>query len=92
MYKITFKYDTKIFEIHAKTLDMTHPYFVSIKGLFFEDQSNLVITPNGDEARKKFGQCKHILIPLQNVNLIEEIDDKGKIKKFNVLDKDNQPN
>ena len=59
----------------ARSLDLTHPYFVSIKGLVFSTEQRLVINPLEDEVRRAFGASDHLMIPFQTVSLIEELPD-----------------
>jgi len=55
---------------------MTHPYFVSIKGLIFPEKSAVIIDPDADELRREFGNADHLMIPFQSVQLIEEYTTK----------------
>lgn len=52
---------------------MTHPYFVSVRGLIFPRAGGVIIDPNGDELRKEFAEADHLLIPIQSVKMIEEM-------------------
>lgn len=76
--------------MRARELDMTHPYFVSIKGLIFTKGSNLIIDPSEDELRHEFGEAEHLMIPFQSVALIEELDEEktdreGKVIPFSLV-------
>ncbi|MBN2533906.1 MAG: DUF1820 family protein [Spirochaetales bacterium] len=73
LYKVHFKWKEKEIQLNAKQLDLTHPYFVSIKDLVFEDTKKIIINPQDDDIRKDFGSVDHIMIPFQAVTLIEEI-------------------
>lgn len=69
---------------------MTHPYFVSIKGLIFSKGSHLIIDPSEDELRHEFGEAEHLMIPFQSVALIEELDEnkvekEGKVIPFSLV-------
>ena len=69
---------------------MTHPYFVSIKGLIFSKGSHLIIDPSEDELRHEFGEAEHLMIPFQSVALIEELDEEkadreGKVVPFSLV-------
>jgi hypothetical protein len=57
---------------------MTHPYFVSIRGLIFPETKSVIIDPSEDELQRDFGEAEHVMIPFQNVSLIEEIPDRGR--------------
>ncbi len=57
----------------ARSLDLTHPYFVSIKNLVFSTEQKLVINPLEDEIRRTFAKADHLMIPFQTVQLIEEL-------------------
>ena len=70
---------------------MTHPYFVSLKGLIFPEARSVIIDPSEDELRREFGEAEHIMLPFQSVALIEEIPDRppsetGKVIPFSVTE------
>ena len=96
IYKVHFKWKEKDVEISAKKLDLTHPYFVSIKDLIFPKKHKLIIDPSEDELVKRFGNSEHLMIPFQSVSLIEEVGEEGggeeKVKQFKVLDKEEGEN
>ena len=87
VYRVHFKWKEKEYEISAKKLDLTHPYFVSIKELLLPEGSNLIINPEQDDMIKHFGQSEHLMIPFQSVSLIEEREDepKKKVRSFKVV-------
>ncbi len=80
-YRIHFTYEKKEVVLLAKSLDMTHPYFVSIKEIELPKSSPLIIDPNRDTMEKHFGEAYHLMIPFQSVSLIEEIKDEPKKHK-----------
>lgn len=84
LYRVHFKWKEKEIQLTAKSLDLTHPYFVSIKDLVFPKGKKLIINPAEDEIIKTFGFAKHLMIPFQAVSLIEEIAkaDSGKVMHF----------
>jgi len=43
LYRVHFKWKEKEIELMARNLDLTHPYFVSIKNLVFPTEERLVI-------------------------------------------------
>ncbi len=73
----------------AKSLDLTHPYFVSIKNLVFPTGQRLVINPGEEEIRRTFGGSDHLMIPFQTVSLIEELPEglEKKVMPFPLADK-----
>ncbi len=77
IYRVHFKWKEKEVSLKARSLDLTHPYFVSIKDLILPKNSALIINPAEDEFRKDFAEAKHIMLPFQSVSLIEELDDEG---------------
>jgi hypothetical protein len=84
------KWNDKDITLRARGLDLTHPYFVSITELVFEEQNKLIIDPSEDEVRKTFGEADHLMIPFQSVTLIEEIKDESprpdsKVRNFTVV-------
>ena len=88
LYRVYFKWKDKDVELTAKSLDLTHPYFVSIKDLVFADKASLIINPAQDEVRSEFGKASHLMIPFQTVTLIEELSEETgkKVMPFQVLD------
>ena len=93
LYKVYFKWKDKNVELMAKSLDLTHPYFVSIKDLVFPKKESLIIDPNQDEVRKAFGNSDHVMIPFQTVSLIEEIKDENakRVMPFSVVEDKKEP-
>jgi hypothetical protein len=77
LYKVHFKWRDKELQLSAKSLDLTHPYFVSIKDLVLPAKDKMIINPQDDEVRSAFGQANHIMLPFQSVILIEELDEKN---------------
>jgi hypothetical protein len=77
LYRVHFKWKEKEIELTARSLDLTHPYFVSIKNLVFLTEEKLVINPSEEETRRVFGASDHLMIPFQTVSLIEELPDEG---------------
>ena len=80
MYRVHLKWKEKDVELMAKSLDLTHPYFVSIKGLVFPTEQKLVINPSEEEIRRTFGRADHLMIPFQTVTLIEELPENAEVK------------
>ena len=72
----------------AKSLDLTHPYFVSIKTLVFPTEQKLIINPSEEEIRRAFGKSDHLMIPFQTVSLIEELPEgqNGKVMPFSLVE------
>lgn len=77
IYRVHFRWKEKEVSLKARSLDLTHPYFVSIKDLILPKNSALIINPAEDEFRKDFAEAKHIMLPFQSVSLIEEMDEEG---------------
>jgi hypothetical protein len=88
LYRVHFKWKEKEVELMARSLDLTHPYFVSIKNLVFSTEQKLVINPGEEETRRTFGKSDHLMIPFQTVVLIEELPDSatGKVMPFSVIE------
>ena len=86
LYRVHFRWKEKDVELMAKSLDLTHPYFVSIKHLVFPTEQKLVINPSEEEVRRAFGGSDHVMIPFQTVSLIEELpeDGEGKVMPFHL--------
>jgi hypothetical protein len=87
-YRVHFTWREKEYQLIARSLDLTHPYFVSIKDLLFPKGKNLIIDLSEDDVRKTFSETNHIMIPLQSVSMIEELQDEGppKVMPFGVVD------
>ena len=90
LYRVHFKWKEKDVELTAKSLDLTHPYFVSIRDLVFPTEQKLVINPSEEEVRRVFGKADHLMIPFQTVSLIEELPEnsEGKVMPFHLADAD----
>lgn len=87
MYRVHFKWKEKEISLQARSLDLTHPYFVSIKELVFPAGKKIIINPSEDEVRRTFGESTHIMIPFQTVILIEEFEEKKgrKVMPFGIV-------
>ncbi len=87
MYRVHFKWKDKEISLQARSLDLTHPYFVSIKDLVFPTGKKIIINPSEDEVRRTFSESNHIMIPFQAVILIEELDEKKgrKVMPFGIV-------
>jgi hypothetical protein len=89
LYRVHFKWKDKEVQLTAKSLDLTHPYFVSIKDLVFSDKKTLIINPSMDDIMKAFGSSKHLMIPFQTVLLIEELEERSSaVRRFTIVDQD----
>jgi hypothetical protein len=89
LYRVHFKWKERDVQLTARSLDLTHPYFVSIKDLVFEDKQRLIINPADDEIAKAFGGARHLMIPFQTVSLIEEVDEEQqsvRVRRFTLVD------
>jgi hypothetical protein len=79
--------------LKARSLDLTHPYFVSIKEIELPTQgSQLIINPAEDEVVKTFGEADHLMIPFQKVHLIEELKEEprsgSQVKPFSLVEEE----
>ena len=90
IYRVHFKWKGKDVVLSAKSLDLTHPYFVSIKDLVFLPGSSVIINPSEDDLKRAFGEVNHLMIPFQTVALIEEIPEGERVRvmPFSLLEKD----
>ena len=88
IYRVLFKWKEREVELMARSLDLTHPYFVSIKNLVFPTEQKLIINPSEEDVRKTFGRSDHLMIPFQTVILIEELPDtvEGKVMPFSLIE------
>lgn len=75
IYRVHFSWKEKEYILKATLLDLTHPYFVSIKDLILPKESSVLINPADDEIRKNFGKVRHLMLPFQSVSLIEEFSE-----------------
>ena len=86
LYKVHFTWQKKDVILKARNLDLTHPYFVSIKDLVFSRGKSLIIDPTEDDLKNAFGSTDHLMIPFQTVTLIEELKDELNAERlFSVL-------
>ena len=92
LYRVHFKWKNKEVQLTARSLDLTHPYFVSIKDIVFDDDSEerIIINPSEEDVRRAFGNAEHLMIPFQTVTLMEEFKetDARKIRAFTLIDAD----
>ena len=92
IYRVHFKWKEKELQLKAKNLDLTHPYFVSIRGLILNKESKLIIDPSEDEVKRLFGKADHLMIPFQAVSLIEEFKDNAfenpKMMDFKIIEEE----
>ncbi|MCF7927475.1 MAG: DUF1820 family protein [Spirochaetales bacterium] len=72
LYVVHFTWKEKEMTLKARSLDLTHPYFVSIRDLVLPTGQGLIIDPSEDDVRKIFGRADHVMLPFQTVSLIEE--------------------
>ncbi len=72
IFRVYFTWKEKEYILKAQSLDMTHPYFVSIKDLLLPEESSVLINPADDDVRKKFKDVRQLMLPFQSVSLIEE--------------------
>ena len=77
IYRVHFSWKGKEVSLKARSLDLTHPYFVSIKDLILPKNSSLIINPAEDDFRKEFSEAKHIMLPFESVSLIEELPEEN---------------
>jgi len=94
IYRVHFTWKSKEVSLKARSLDLTHPYFVSIKDLILPKNSSLIINPAEDDFRKEFSEAKHIMLPFQSVSLIEELPEEGPggAKTLNFVKKEEEDN
>ena len=87
LYRVHFRWRNKEVQLVAESLDLTHPYFVSIKGIVFKEDEKLIINPSEEEVRRTFGDASHLMIPFQTVSLIEEFsaDSGSRIRPFTLV-------
>ncbi len=93
LYKVHFKWkDKKEVVLRSRSLDLTHPYFVSIRDLVFPEGRSLIIDPQTDELKQRFRDTEHLMIPFQSVTLIEEVSEEApesadrKVRAFKVIE------
>lgn len=80
LYRVHFKWNEKEVALTAKSLDLTHPCFVSIKDIVFPTGKKIIIDPQEEEVQKSFGDADHLMIPLQSIIIIEELSAEGRSK------------
>ena len=80
MYKVHFHLKDVEYELVAESLDLTHPYFVSIKDMDLDYEEGVVVNPHLENTKKRFQKTNNIMIPLTNVLLIESVPPREKKK------------
>lgn len=97
LYRVHLTWNEKEIVLKARSLDLTHPYFVSIKEIELPSQSSqLIINPADDEVMKTFGEAEHLMIPFQKVHLIEELKEEprgggAQVKPFSLVEEEEEP-
>lgn len=88
LYRVHFKWKGKEVQLTAKSLDLTHPYFVSIKDIVFKRDQQIIINPTAEDVRRTFGRAEHLMIPFQTVALIEEFpeSESDRIRPFTLVE------
>ena len=88
MYRVHFKWKGKEVQLTAKSLDLTHPYFVSIKDIVFKRDQQIIINPTAEDVQRTFGRAEHLMIPFQTVALIEEFPEaeSNRIRPFTLVE------
>lgn len=81
MYKVHFRIKEEEYELVAASLDLTHPYFVSIKDMDLSYEEGLVVNPHLENTKKRFKDVSNIMIPFQNVSLIEQVPAREEMEK-----------
>ena len=87
IFRVHFTWKEKQYELKAHSLDMTHPYFVSIKDLVLPADNGVLINPADDEIRKHFGEVRQLMLPFQSVSLIEEFIEDPDAKSDTLIPK-----
>lgn len=77
MFKVHFRLKDTDYELVAESLDLSHPYFVSIKDMDLFYEEGLVVNPHLENTQKRFKGVSNIMIPLQCVALIETVPPKN---------------
>lgn len=85
VFRVHFTWKEKARTLNCRQLDMTHPYFVSLEGLVFPEASKVIIGPDDDELRREFGSARGIMIPFQNVQLIESLEENPDTSNSKVI-------
>ena len=93
IFRVHFTWKEKEYELKARSLDMTHPYFVSIKDLVLPADNGVLINPADDEIRRNFSEVRQLMLPFQSVSLIEEFTEDPDVRRseFNPADRQSQP-
>lgn len=73
MYKVHFRLKDTDYELVAASLDLSHPYFVSIKEMDLSYEEGIVVNPHLENTKRRFKDTANIMIPFQNVSLIESV-------------------
>ncbi|MFW5712628.1 MAG: DUF1820 family protein [Spirochaetota bacterium] len=95
LYRVHFTWNEKEVVLKARSLDLTHPYFVSIKDIILPKKNQLIIDPSEDEILKTFGEADHLMLPFQKVYLIEELKntpeaDSSRVTPFTLVENEDE--
>ena len=78
LFKVHFRLKDEEYQLVAESLDLSHPYFVSIKDMDLSYEEGVVVNPHLENTKKRFKNTANIMIPFQNVALIESVPPKDK--------------
>ncbi len=81
MFKVHFRLKDTDYELVAGSLDLSHPYFVSIKDMDLSYEEGLVVNPHLENTKKRFKDVSNIMIPFQSVALIEAVPPRDQKSK-----------
>lgn len=81
MFKVHFHLKDVEYHLVAESLDLTHPYFVSIKDMDLGYEEGIVVNPHLENTKKRFKDTNNIMIPMTNVLLIESVPARDRKKK-----------
>ena len=81
LFKVSFIYQGKIYEIFARQIAQSSMYgFVEVEELVFGEKTSLVVDPSEERLKDEFAGVKRTYIPMHSVIRIDEVEKRGTAK------------
>ena len=81
IYRVLFHNQGKIFDVYVRSVDRAQIYgFLELKDFEFSKPTSMVIDPTEDKLRHEFESANRVLVPMMNVERIDEVSKVGEAK------------
>lgn len=81
IYRVLFHNQGKIYDVYVSSVDRAQIFgFLELKDFQFSKPSSMVIDPTEDKLRHEFESANRVLVPIANVERIDEVSKVGEAK------------